>query len=166
MNITEKNMSSKGFTLIELMVVISIIGILAAIALSRFTGVTQAAKAANVQKNLTALRTSIEMFRVKNEEYPTLGESGADLNEDGSVSEEMEKYYSKGIVAIVPESLNGSGKIVQASNTVKEGYSYGSDSLFPSDGDLGGWIYRKEDGRFRANLADNAYGQKIIWIKL
>ena len=69
----------KGFTLIELMVVISIIGLLAAIVLPRFTDVTADAKVANVQGNLASLRTSIEMFNVKNEGYPAY--SGGNNNE-------------------------------------------------------------------------------------
>lgn len=60
-------MKKNGFTLIELMVTIGIIGLLAAIALPRFNNVTEDAKVANVQANLTNLRTAAQMFMAKNE---------------------------------------------------------------------------------------------------
>lgn len=41
----------KGFTLTELMAVITIIGLLSAIAMPRFTNITNSAKAAQVQGN-------------------------------------------------------------------------------------------------------------------
>ena len=58
-------MKKNGFTLIELMIVIAIIALLAAVALPKFSTVTDDAKIANVRSNLSVLRTAINMFNAK-----------------------------------------------------------------------------------------------------
>ncbi len=50
---------SKGFTLIELMIVVAIIGILAAIAIPRFANLIDRAREARSQGNLGAIRSAM-----------------------------------------------------------------------------------------------------------
>lgn len=50
---------SKGFTLIELMIVVAIIGILAAIAIPRFANLIDRARQARTQGNLGAIRSAM-----------------------------------------------------------------------------------------------------------
>jgi general secretion pathway protein G len=56
--------NQEGFTLIELMVVIVIIGILVAIALPNFIGATDRAKVANVKSNAHTVQTMLESYGV------------------------------------------------------------------------------------------------------
>ena len=55
-------MTRKGFTLIELMIVVVIIGLLAAVAIPNFTRMTNRAREARVKVNMHALQLATEDF--------------------------------------------------------------------------------------------------------
>jgi type II secretion system protein G len=65
--------STKGFTLIELMVVVTIMGILAAIVYANISGTSPKARDAERQADLRNLQIAIEQFKLKNGTYPDMG---------------------------------------------------------------------------------------------
>jgi prepilin-type N-terminal cleavage/methylation domain-containing protein len=80
-------MKSKGFTLIELMIVVVIIGILAAIAVPNFVRMVANAKEAAVKSNCRTTQLAAEDFAVQNDaEYPA---SSADTTPFGDTLIDM-----------------------------------------------------------------------------
>ncbi len=86
-----------GFTLIELLIVIAIIGILATIVIPKFTGVTDTAKVAKIQTELSTIGTAVEIYRVDHGKYPE-SLNALVTTEDGK----------KGYLQFVPEAPAGS----------------------------------------------------------
>jgi general secretion pathway protein G len=55
----------RGFTLIEILIVVVILGILAAIVIPQFTDASQEAMESSVRSQLQTIRSQIELYRVK-----------------------------------------------------------------------------------------------------
>ena len=62
--------SSRGFTLVELLIVVIILAVLAAIVVPQFSASTSDARAAALQSNLANIRSAIEFYYQEHGEYP------------------------------------------------------------------------------------------------
>jgi len=60
-----------GFTIVELLVVIVVIGILAAITIVSYAGITNRATIASIQSDLTSASTLLKMDQITTESFPT-----------------------------------------------------------------------------------------------
>lgn len=68
-----RSLKAKGFTLVEILIVVVILGILAAIVIPQFTSASEAAKAASIQTQLQTVRSQIELFQIQhNGDFPAL----------------------------------------------------------------------------------------------
>ena len=61
----------QGFTLIELIVVIVILGLLGSIIAPRFLGKTDTARITKVKTDIAALESALELYKLDNFTYPT-----------------------------------------------------------------------------------------------
>ena len=130
----------KAFTLIELMIVISVIGLLSSIVIPKFSAINSEAKVANVQGNLANLRISIGIFHIKTENYPDL-ENNENLEAVVNSDYKFTDFYNKSTMPVTPSS-----EVTPETNNVVS-----------SRDNLGGWLYVYDSGDIYANLEDGTY---------
>lgn len=61
-----------GFTIVELLIVIVVIGILATLVITTFTGIQQKARNTKRQTDINAIHGQVEAYFAQNGKYPTL----------------------------------------------------------------------------------------------
>ncbi len=90
----------RGFTLIELMIVVAVIGIIAAIAYPSYSGYVQKSRRTDAKAALTEAAHALEKYYTMNARFTgaTLGSGAADVYKDKS----PEGYYS--LTLTVPDA--------------------------------------------------------------
>ncbi len=76
MNSTSFNcrMRTKGFTLVEIMVVVVIMGILAALVIPKMMGRTDDARILAAKQDIATIMQGLKLYRLDNQRYPTTGQ--------------------------------------------------------------------------------------------
>lgn len=169
-------MKNKGFTLIELMIVITIVALLGTIITPRFLKVGDLSKVANVQGNLSTLRTSIEMYNVKTSSYPNLVGREDRLDRVAGDGVKFSDIYGGSSVKETISWTDGNSIKVEDTNEISRGrYLYiPINGILPPDElkqegaiigeEDGGWAYMIESGDIRADLPMGTYGDiDIEW---
>lgn len=141
----KKVKDNKGFTLIELIVVIGIVGILTGIASPKFTGHSKDADVAAMKADTKTLSTAAEVFYANNDEWP----SATEITEHGVGGAER-------LFLINKDSIEKSIK------NIKGDYD---DYAISIDGDDAGKVYHVEgvkgrDGLIRHTMDDNRNAQE------
>jgi general secretion pathway protein G len=78
-----RTQARKAFTLVEILIVVVILGILAAIVIPQFTSATESARSGNLAAQLKSIQNQIELFKAKTGAYPTLVEMQAAVTKTG-----------------------------------------------------------------------------------
>lgn len=124
-----------GFTIIELLVVIVIIGVLATIALPKFTGVRDDANIAVSKSNLKSLQTAIARYELENSSYP---DQFATLINDGFIkkgsclipgTEKAYQYGENSTEFLIYDDVND---LYATSESIEKGFSTYSGGITPS----------------------------------
>ena len=130
--------AAAGFTLIEILIVISIIAILAATIIPNLVGFDAEARITATKSNLETIRTTINLFRAKEGGYP---ESLGDLL--------SRSYYDAGIKK--PYVSKMPAEMVSDKRGNKEYADQGSGD--PLAG-AGGWIYITDTAEVKVNITE------------
>jgi general secretion pathway protein G len=69
-----------GFTIVELLIVIVIIGILAAITIVAYNGIQQRARDSARTSDISGIQTALELYRADNGNYPSAGTDNVGYN--------------------------------------------------------------------------------------
>jgi len=139
-------MKKNGFTLLELMIVIAIIGILAAALIPNIIGFDAEAKLASTKTNLNSLRTRLSIFRAKEGRYP---KDFMELTEVTYNDAGIEKPYLEQIPVEFISSAAGNAQVESMASTE------------PLPGD-GGWIYWTDKAKIVVDwdkALDNKWGK-------
>jgi len=142
----KKNNNCSGFTLIELMVVIVILGILAGLIVPRIMGRPEEAKQLKAKMTIESLETSLRLYKLDSGSYPSTEQGLQALIEKpdtGSVPKNWREggYLEKGRVPNDPWD----NEFVYLSPGVNGEYdiiSYGSDGVPGGEGkdkDINSW---------------------------
>lgn len=100
MEMTLKKTSQTGFTLLEIMVVVAILGLLAAMIVPNVIGRGEQAKVKMAQVNMSSLASALESYRLDNNDYPTTEEGLEALVEQ---PESARSYPPGGYIKKLPE---------------------------------------------------------------
>jgi general secretion pathway protein G len=149
-------MKRKGFTLVEILIVVIILGILAAIVIPQFTEASSEARVSNLMTNLQTIRSQLLLYKTQHlESYPTDDASGH------TFVEQMTQYSDQsGDVSATPSADFPFGPYLQSipvnpissDNTVT--VVNDADVSFSAPDDDAGWWFNAATGEFRANLTD------------
>jgi len=128
-------MNKKGFTLIELMIVVAIIGILAAIAIPKFADLINKSKEGATKGALSTVRSALQIYYGDNEGwFPTAPTSDA---AGGAVCMGVlttaAKYIAEVPIAKMPGTTHSDSAVVTAAAAADAGaWHYDGNSSSPS----------------------------------
>jgi len=134
--------SARGFTLVEIMVVVVILGILAVLIVPRVVGRTDEARTVAAKQDVAAIMQALKLYRLDNGRYPTTEQGLAALvtkPQGEPVPKNWQKYLDK-----VPK--DPWGNLYQYLNPGVRGeidvFSLGADNQpggSGADSDVGSW---------------------------
>ena len=139
--------TQRGFTLIEIMVVVVIIGVLGAIVVPQFMSRPDQAKVTAANIDLQAIATALEMYRLDNFHYPSTQQGLAALSKPPSGMPAARNWNPQGYLKNLPVDPWGTpyqflNPGVQSIDGSYDLYSLGSDGVAGGEGhaaDIGNW---------------------------
>ncbi|MGB2754197.1 MAG: prepilin-type N-terminal cleavage/methylation domain-containing protein [Phycisphaerae bacterium] len=141
----------RAFTLVEILIVVIILGILAAVVVVNFADIPSSVKQTSLKENLSKIRAHIEVYRNQHADIPD-GDRFADqltkpTNFAGDVADVRggEYIYGPYIEQMPTNPMTGLGTIRTTDDP---------SALFPPGDQNAGWWYNGATGRFYADLAD------------
>ncbi|MBU2955977.1 type II secretion system major pseudopilin GspG [Marinobacter sp. F3R08] len=135
-NLNTRNYS-RGFTLIEIMVVMVILGLLVAIVAPNIMGRSDQAKVTVAETQLSNIANALDLYRLDNSHYPSTQQGLEALVSKPSGNPEPKNWNKDGYLKSVPQDPWGSEYqyISPGTEGAYDLYSYGSDGQEGGDDD-------------------------------
>jgi general secretion pathway protein G len=132
-----KPQSSRGFTLIEIMVVMVILGLLVAIVAPNIMGRSDQAKVTVAETQLTNISKGLDIYRLDNSHYPSTQQGLEALKSRPTGNPEPKNWNPDGYMKSIPQDPWGSDfqYVSPGAEGAYDLYSYGSDGQEGGDGD-------------------------------
>jgi len=153
-------MKRKAFTLVEILIVVTILGILAAVVLPTLQGQTAIARESSAKDSLSTMRTQIEFYKIEHDGVPPGYVNGATAStamlQNQLVGTSMLTGFA--ISSTVPTDPFLYGPYIRKlpenpfNNLTTIAYvAEATDFSAAVDGTTSGWLYKKETAEFKIN---------------
>ena len=137
--------NAKGFTLIEVMVVILIIGVMAALIVPKVMGRPDEARVIAAKQDIATIMQALKLYRLDNQKYPTTEQGLNALVAKPTLSPIPPNWKGNGYIERLPQ--DPWGKPYQFLNPGLRAdidvFSYGADGAPGGEGvdaDIGSWV--------------------------
>ncbi len=145
-----RSLKAKGFTLVEILIVVVILGILAAIVIPQFTSASEAAKASSLVTQLQTLRSQLELYQLQhNGDYPEQATFWDQLTEKTDVFGATTGFdadaatYGPYLQKVIVNPFTDSDVVVASTTAGGIGEAEGASKD-------NGWIYNETTGQIKA----------------
>ena len=131
----------RGFTLLEVMVVIVILGILASMVVPNLMGSQERANMQKAVSDITALETSLSMYKMDNYKYPSTEQGLEALVTQTDIEPIPRRFPEGGYVKRLPNDPWGSEYqlLNPGEHSNMDVFSMGPDGEAGTDDDIGNW---------------------------
>ncbi|MBU0484749.1 MAG: type II secretion system major pseudopilin GspG [Proteobacteria bacterium] len=141
---TVRVLGQKGFTLIEIMVVVVILSILAAIIVPRIMDRPDQARVVKARQDIRALESALKLYKLDNYVYPTTDQGLEALSVKPTDEPEPKKWKDGGYIDRLPKDPWGGDYqyLSPGENGPIDIYSLGGDNQPGGEGinaDIGNW---------------------------
>jgi general secretion pathway protein G len=131
----------RGFTLIEVMIVIFIIGMIAALVIPNVGGSKSTAELKKAAIDIQNLENALQMYKLNANRFPTTEQGLEALVAMPTIEPIPRNYPEGGIINRLPQDPWGGDYILLSPGEIKpvEIYSLGPDGIDGTDDDIGSW---------------------------
>lgn len=136
--------SQHGFTLLEIIVVIVIIGLLATVVVQNLAGEVDKARVTKAQADVRTLESALSMYKLDNFHYPTTEQGLRALSERPGSQPEARNWRTGGYITALPADPWGNPYqyLSPGQHGAIDVFSLGADGKVGGDGensDIGNW---------------------------
>jgi general secretion pathway protein G len=137
-------LDSRGFTLVEVMVVVAILGILAALIVPKIIGRSDDARIVAARQDVATLVAALKLYRLDNQRYPTTDQGLKALTEKPTIEPVPNNWKTGGYLDKLPRDPWGNPYqyLQPGVHGELDVFSFGADGQpggTGNDADIGSW---------------------------